>query len=153
MSATSVDAKSEIIKLMPSGASMRPSSPERKNKGMKLTTMISVELSMGIRTSPEAWNMISIFFFRASLGRRALRRKRLKTFSTSTMASSTNDPMAMAIPPMLIVLMVSPIAFNTSIVMSSEMGMVTSEISVVRAFIKKMKRMSTTKMPPSTSDF
>ena len=38
-------------------------------------------------------------------------------------------------------------------VMSSESGMVTSEMTVVRAFMRKMKSTSTTKMPPSTSDF
>ena len=61
--------------------------------------------------------------------------------------------MAMAIPPMLMVLMVRPIACSTSMVMSNDKGMVTSEITVVRAFIKKMNSTSTTKMPPSTSDF
>ena len=35
--------------------------------------------------------------------------KRLKTFSTSIIASSTNDPIAIVIPPRVIVLIVIPI--------------------------------------------
>ena len=108
---------------------------------------------MGMRTSFEALNMTSVMRSLSASGLRALRRKRLYTFSTSTMASSTSEPMAMAMPPMLMVLMVRPITLSTSSVMSSDRGMVTSEISVVRAFIKNMNRMSTTNMPPSTSDF
>ena len=54
MSATSVDAMSAVTKAMPSGMSMRPSMPLRKNSGAKLTMMMRVELRMGIRTSREA---------------------------------------------------------------------------------------------------
>ena len=42
---------------------------------------------------------------------------------------------------------------STMMVTSSERGMVTREMSVVRAFMRKMKSTSTTKMPPSRSDF
>ena len=61
--------------------------------------------------------------------------------------------MAMAMPPMLMVLSVRPMACNTRSVTSRERGMVTREMSVVRAFMRKMNSTSTTKMPPSTSDF
>lgn len=37
--------------------------------------------------------------------------------------------------------------------MSNDSGIVTSEMSVVRAFIKKIHNTSTTKTPPSMSDF
>ena len=60
--------------------------------------------------------------------------------------------MAMAMPPMLIVLMVRPMSFKTMTVMSNESGMVAREMSVVRPFMRKMKSTSTTKMPPSMSD-
>ena len=36
-------AKNAAIKAMPSGASMRPSIPDKKNKGIKLAMMIKVE--------------------------------------------------------------------------------------------------------------
>ena len=61
--------------------------------------------------------------------------------------------MAIAMPPTDIVFTVSPMSFSTSKVTSKESGMVTSEMKVVRGFIKKTKSTSTTKMPPSSSDF
>ena len=61
--------------------------------------------------------------------------------------------MAMAIPPRLMVLMVSPIRLRVRSETTSERGMVTSEMSVVRTFIRKMKRTMTTKIPPSKSDW
>ena len=52
--ATSVDAINEMMNVIPSGLSILPSIPERKNSGRKLAMMISVEFSIGIRTSFEA---------------------------------------------------------------------------------------------------
>ena len=52
--ATSVDAINEMMNVIPSGLSILPSIPERKNRGRKLAMMISVEFSIGIRTSFEA---------------------------------------------------------------------------------------------------
>ena len=52
--ATTVEAKSDTMKAMPSGTSIRPSMPSRKKSGRKHTTTMSVELRMGIRTSREA---------------------------------------------------------------------------------------------------
>ena len=141
------------MKLTPNGASIRPSNPLRKKSGTKLTTIISVELRIGIRTSFEALNITSRLRKRSAKGLRAFCRRRLNTFSTSTMASSTNEPMAIAIPPILMVFTVSPISFSTSSVTSNEIGMVTNDINVVRPFIKKINNTSTTKMPPSTNDF
>ena len=86
---------------------------------------------------------------RCSMGRARFSRRRLYTFSTSTMASSTSEPMAMAKPPRLIVLMVSPKALSVRMAATKASGMVTSEMSVVRTFIRKMKSTMTTKMAPS----
>ena len=61
--------------------------------------------------------------------------------------------MAIAIPPMLMVFMVSPIMFSTSIVIISESGIVTSDIAVMRRFIRKSSRMRMTNRAPSYSDF
>ena len=44
---------------------------------------------------------------------------------------------------------VCPIIRSTSSAMSTETGMVSSEMTVVRAFIRKMTNTTTTKSPPS----
>ena len=106
MRATRVEATRATMKATPSGMSRRPSIPERKKRGMKLAMMMSEELKMGIRTSAEASNTTLSAGRRWSGGSVALCRRRLYTFSTSTMASSTSEPMAMAMPPRLMVLMV-----------------------------------------------
>ena len=49
-------------------------------------------------------------------------RRRLTTFSTPTMASSTSSPTAMARPPSVIVLMVSPIAANKMPAVAKDSG-------------------------------
>ena len=54
VSATRVEVTREMMKVIPSGLSILPSIPERKNRGRKEAMMIRVELSMGILTSLEA---------------------------------------------------------------------------------------------------
>ena len=49
-----MEAKRAVMKVMPRGLSILPSIPERKKSGAKQTTMMRVELSIGIRTSLEA---------------------------------------------------------------------------------------------------
>ena len=66
------------------------------------------------------------------------------------MASSTSEPMAMQRPPKLIVLTVTPNRWSTTIESSRLKGMVTSEMRVVRRFMRKMKSTITTKMLPSS---
>ena len=61
--------------------------------------------------------------------------------------------MAMAMPPRLMVLMVRPIQRVTSRVIRMESGMETSEMRVVRQFIRKIKSTRTTNRPPSSRDF
>ena len=141
------------MKAMPSGTSMRPSIPERKKRGTKLTTMINVEFKIGIRTSLEALNTTWMTERRSFSGRRRFSRRRLYTFSTSTMASSTSEPMAMAIPPKLMVLIVSPMKCRVRMDTSSESGRVTSEIIVVRTLARNRNKTMTTKIPPSKRDF
>ena len=74
------------------------------------------------------------------------------TFSTSTMASSTSDPMAMAIPPRLMVLMVSPMKCSARTEKRSANGRVTREMTVVRALARKRARMMVTKRAPSSNE-
>ena len=141
------------MKATPSGASMRPSIPERKNNGTKLAIMMSVEFKIGIRTSFDASKTTVIIVFCSSSGFCLFSLNRLNTFSTSTMASSTSAPMAIAIPPKLMVFMVNPINLRESIAKTNESGIVISDIIVVRAFIKKIINTITTKNPPSYMDF
>ena len=65
------------------------------------------------------------------------------------MASSTSEPTAMAIPPKLMVLMVMPNALRVMMVASSDRGMASSEMRVVRKLPRKRKRMMTTSTLPS----
>ena len=127
--------------------------PLRKKSGAKLTTMISVELRIGIRTSREALYTSSMMGTRSASGSARFWRMCLYTFSTSTMASSTSEPMAMASPPRVMVLMLMPRALSTIIATRNEMGIVTSEMTVVRTLARNIIRMITTKMAPSMSDF
>ena len=142
-----------MTKVIPSGANILPSIPERKKRGTKLATIISVEFKIGIRTSLEASNTTVMTLFCSSLGFCLFSFRRLNTFSTSTIALSTNEPIAMAIPPRLIVLMVSPSTFRVRMATITASGMVISEIMVVRTFIRKRSSTITTKIPPSYRDF
>ena len=67
------------------------------------------------------------------------------------MASSTSEPMAMASPPKLIVLIVRPSPWRVRMATSKDRGRATSEIIVVRTFIKKKKSTTTTKIAPSNN--
>ena len=149
VSATTVDEHRATMKAMPNGASIRPSMPVRKKMGRKLAMIINVELRMGIRTSREASKITSTTGRRPGMGNFRLARSLLYTFSTSTMASSTSEPMAMHNPPRLIVLMVRSRACRATMAARRERGIVTREIIVVRAFIRKMNRTTTTKRAPS----
>ena len=149
--ATSVEAKSDTMNATPRGISILPSMPERKKMGMKLTTMMKVEFSMGMRTSLEASNTTSSTLRLCPSGFRRFSLRRLNTLSTSTIASSTSEPMAIAMPPMLIVLMLMPLMRSTMMVISRERGMVTSEISVVLTFIRNRKSTRITNSAPSIS--
>src|SRR5262245_48168839 len=67
-------------------------------------------------------------------------RSRLKTFSTSMIASSTNSPMAIASPPSVIVLILIPkyvIVMNAA---TSDRGIASRLIKVVRKFQRKRNK-------------
>ena len=123
--------------------------PLRKNRGTKQATIISVEFRIGILTSFDASKTTSNIGCCSPSGFILLRRKCLNTFSTSIMASSTNEPMAIAIPPKLIVLMVNPINLSVRMDTNSDNGIAINEMNVVRAFIKNKKSTITTKTEPS----
>ena len=108
VSATTVEAQRAVINAIPRGASSLPSIPVKKKSGIKLTIIISVELRIGILTSRDA-SKITVRRGRCRFsGRSLFSLSRLKTFSTSTIASSTREPIAIAIPPRLMVFMVRP---------------------------------------------
>ena len=151
MRATRVDATSATIKATPSGMSRRPSMPDRKNSGMKLAMMMSDELRMGRRTSAEARYTTLTAGSRSPSGRARFCLSRLYTFSTSTMASSTSEPMAMAMPPRLMVLTVYPIRWSMSTAMMMLMGRAVTEMRVVRRFIRKKNSTTITNSAPSSS--
>ena len=142
-----------MINEIPRGINIRPSIPLKKNRGTKLTIMMSVELSIGIRTSLDASKITSIGRLRSFSGNRRFSRNRLYTFSTSTIASSTREPIAIAIPPRLIVFIVSPIKWRVSIDTNKERGKATKDITVVLKFIKKKNKTIMTKTEPSNRDF
>ena len=75
-----MEANNATIKAMPSGTSIRPSIPVRKKSGTKLTTMISVELRMGMRTSREALKTTSKVGLCSPMGRSMFSLIRLYTF-------------------------------------------------------------------------
>ena len=69
------------------------------------------------------------------------------------MASSTSEPMAIASPPKLMVLIVNPKACKTRIATSKERGKATREMIVVRKFIRKKNRTMMTNRAPSKRAF
>ena len=138
---------------MPSGANNFPSIPERKNKGRNATMMMNVALIMECLISNEASKMTFSLLTCFSNGFLAFSFSRLNTFSTSIMASSTKSPIAIAIPPKLMVLIVNPNHFKVRMATINEIGIATSEITVARQFIKNKKRMMITKAVPSNNTF
>ena len=69
------------------------------------------------------------------------------------MASSTSEPMAIAKPPRVMVFMLMPKTLSTIIATRNEIGIVTSEITVVRTLARNIISTMTTNMAPSMSDF
>ena len=65
------------------------------------------------------------------------------------MASSTSDPIAMAIPPRLMVFSEKPSALSVIIDTRSEIGIASSEMTVVRKLPRKTIRITITSTPPS----
>ena len=70
-------------------------------------------------------------------------------FSTTTMASSTSAPSAMAMPPRVMVLMVAPSPFIARIAAVKDSGRATRVIAVERADSRNAKTMAMTSAAPS----
>ena len=86
---------------------------------------------------------------RSGLGLSRFSRRRRRTFSTSTIASSTSVPMAIAMPPSVIVSIVSPSPAKTSAVVSTESGIAASVMRLVRKFQRNRKSTTKTQIAPS----
>ena len=73
-------------------------------------------------------------------------------FSTSTIASSTTAPMAMAKPANVITLIVAPRQESTSSETINDRGMMLALINATRHSYRKNKSTTTTSRPPISSD-
>ena len=72
-------------------------------------------------------------------------------FSTSTTASSTSAPIAIASPPSVMVLIDRPISWNTTSVISTDSGMAVSEMKVVCQLSRKTNSTMATQTSASIS--
>ena len=135
----------------PSGTSMRPSTPLRKKTGMKTTMMTKLAPTMLGPISAPASDTTAEECLCSGSGRDAFSRSRRNVFSTPITASSTRAPIAIAIPPSVIVLMEIPVSLNAKIAVAKESGIARTEMSVLRPLHRKRKRISTTRMAPSLS--
>ena len=102
---------------------------------MKTRMTMRVAKTIELRTSRQAERTT----VEAGLGvaERRFSRRRRKTFSTSTMASSTNSPIATARPPSVMVLMPRPNHWKTMNVTKSDRGIAVSVMKVVRKLRRK----------------
>ncbi len=101
------------------------------------------------RISLDASKITSIEAFCLASGNFEFSLRRLKTFSTSMMASSTITPIAIAIPPSVIVFMVISKNFSTNIDATRASGIAVNEIRVVLKFAKNKNRIIITRIAPS----
>ena len=79
----------------------------------------------------------------SSTGLAAFSRSRRTTFSTSTIASSTRAPMAIAIPPSVIVLIVASNARRTSTAAARDSGMAVRVIAAARTLARNNSTITT----------
>ena len=105
------------------------------------------------RISLEVSNTIFITGVLSAGGNCTFRRRCLYTFSTSIIASSTSEPMAMAIPPRLMVLIFRLSRCRAITAESKETGIAIREIMVVRKLMRNKRRMITTSTAPSSKTF
>jgi hypothetical protein len=104
---------------------------------------------MAVRTSSEAAITVLKIEYGSPLA--AFSRSRRRMFSTSTTASSTNSPIAIASPPSVIVLIDNPSHLKTSIAIRIDSGMAVSEISIVRRLPRKKNSTAATRQPAISS--
>ncbi len=131
--------------------SIRPSIPDRKNKGRNATIIIRVALNIEALISREASKTTVNDVCLSKTGLELFWRNRLYTFSTSIIASSTSEPIAIAIPPRLIVLIFMPIEWSTTIAPSKESGIASNDIIVVLKLPRNKNKIIITKIAPSIS--
>ena len=129
------------------GENRRPSTPLNARSGKNTRMINTVAKKMEDRTSPEARAITSIFGSGSSA--EAFSRRRRKTFSTSTMASSTTIPIATARPPRVMEFTDMSSRSKIRIVMPRDKGMAVRVITVTRKLKRKRKRMIDTMMAPS----
>ena len=125
--------------------------PGKKNSGTSTSTTMTVAITIPERTSSVAL-AINSSGPRRLLGcaARSIFSRR-STFSTPTTASSTSSPIAIVSPPNVMVLIDRSKYLNTSTVTMNEIGIATSEISVVRTLAKKKYKTTATTTNASMS--
>ncbi len=106
VTATINDVNTEVTNAIPNGCNKRPSIPLKKNNGINDTIIIKVAIMIELRISTEASRTTVSVDSRSAFDFLMFSRRRLYTFSTSIIASSTSAPIAIAIPPKLIVFIV-----------------------------------------------
>ena len=109
---------------------------------------MTVANTMDVRISSVASRTTSRFGRRSDSGLAPFSRSRRTTFSTSMIASSTSAPIAIAIPPSVIVLMDAPKARSTRIAAASESGIAVSVMAAARRFARNSSTTTTTSSPP-----
>ena len=100
------EANSDTMNDMPRGLSILPSRSPRKKRGTNVMIIISVAFHIDDLTSVEALYTMLNGGSLLSGGRTIFFLSSLYMFSTSIIASSTSEPIAIAMPPRLIVLIV-----------------------------------------------
>jgi hypothetical protein len=113
--------------------------------------MITVAKTIDERISSVASRTMSDADRRSSTGFVWFSRSRRTTFSTSMMASSTSAPMAIAIPPSVIVLMPTPKARSASTPAASDNGIAVSVIPAARRLARNSSTTTMTRIPPLRS--
>src|ERR1700722_15872700 len=112
-----------------SGTKRNLATPERKKIGTKTMQMQRVETKAGTAIWAAPFRMHSSIVPPSAMLR--------WIFSISTVASSTRIPTAKAIPPKVMILIVSPRALSTTIEQRIERGIDTQIIKVLRQLLRK----------------
>ena len=147
--ATNSDAIRATMYASAKGVISRPSTPDRPKMGRNTRTMMIVAKTIDLRISSVASRTTSRFGRWSPSGLAAFSRSRRTTFSTSMIASSTRAPIAMAIPPSVMVLIVAPNARRTRIAAASDSGMADKVMAAARTFARNSSTITMTSRPPS----
>jgi len=131
-----------------SGVKSSPSWPERAKMGRKETTTSASAKKMGRPTCCAAWMIVSKRSAGVSSRPRTslLRRSFLCAFSIMTMLASIMAPMAMAMPPRLMMLLPMPNSFISRKVVPMTRGRMSSTISDERRCMRNSPMTATTMM-------